>query len=66
MGGVEGDLVAEGEAGGKGADSMAGEALADAAVGVDGGGDAGVGVAQEPAAVFDGAQRAAVLPAVCW
>ena len=34
---------------------MARNALADAAIGIDDGGDAVVGVAQKPAAVFDGA-----------
>ncbi len=43
---------------------VAGNALADAAVGIDGRGDAVVGVAQNPAAVFDGphARHVQVLP----
>jgi len=43
---------------------VAGNALADAAVGIDGGRDAVVGVAQNPAAVFDGthARHVQVLP----
>src|ERR1035437_6942488 len=62
--GVEGDVVAEAVSGGQCIGLVAGNALAHAAVGVDGRGDAVVGVAENPAAVFDGthARHIQVLP----
>ena len=50
MGGVEGDVVAKAELGRKRVDLVARNALANAAVGIDDSGDAGVGIAQDPAA----------------
>src|SRR3984957_6171917 len=55
MRGVEGDVVAEAELGGEGVGLVARDALADASVGVYDAGDAVVGVAQDPAAILDGA-----------
>ena len=64
MGGVEGDIGAEAVLGRERVGLVAGNALAHAAVGVDGCGDAVVGVAQQPAAVLDGphARHVQVLP----
>src|SRR5580698_1175394 len=55
VGGVESDVAAEAELGGQRVDGVAGNALADAAEGIDNRGDAVVGVAQQPAPVLDGA-----------
>ena len=64
MRGVEGDVVAEAVLGGECVLLMAGNALADAAIGVDCRGDAVVGVAKNPAAIFDGthARHVEMLP----
>ena len=53
--GIEGDIVAEAIFGGKRVDLVARNALAHAAIRIDDGSDAVVGIAQQPAAVFDGA-----------
>ena len=60
MGRVEGDVVAESVLGGKSVNLVARDALAYPAVRVDGCGDAVVGGAQKPAAIFDGAHASHV------
>jgi len=49
---VEGDVAAVSVLGGQRSKGVARDALGDAAQRVDGGGDSGIGVAEDPAAVF--------------
>ncbi len=51
--GVEGEIAAIAVLGGQRGEGMAWDAGGEASIGIDDGGDAGVGVAQQPAAIFN-------------
>ena len=54
MTGVEGGYVRQGIRGGQGGAYLARHAGDDAAIGIDGSGDTGIGIAEQPASGFDG------------